>query len=118
MALSLLASQTELAAITDLRTAKVWAGVQEAPWTAFSTGLGKIPTLRVLAATPKPTLLTSLRAVRVPATETAQEREFTSVEVTQVALLWRVARQKYGVALTNISNIYYKFTFILCPKQE
>ena len=95
MALSLLPFPDELRRIVDLPSALVWCGLDVAVWQAVSTTLGEIPNLRVLATMPLPTLRSSMQSSRVPTAGTA--RKMTAVEVTQVGLLFRAARMKYGL---------------------
>ena len=96
----LLASQEELLLITTVAGAQEWAGLADATWRAFDANLGTVPQLRIFASLPLLTLQAAMAAVRVPlgADPAAGGRELTAVEVTQVGFMWRVARQKFGMA--------------------
>ncbi len=99
MALSLLASQQELATITDVPRARAWAGVEAGIWTAFSDSLGGIPNLRLVAALPASAVKAAIRGLRITYNDGAgnpHQRELTAVEVIQLAMVWRVARQAFG----------------------
>ena len=67
----------------------------------FRSHLGTAPNVRTLAVIPRISLQHALQTVRVTSTggeegQTSQ-RNLTPVEVTQAGLMWRVARQKYGL---------------------
>ena len=100
MALALLPLPDELRDIVDVPSALLWCGLDAAVWHAVSTTLGGIPNLRVLATLPIPTLRSSMQSSRVPPTSLyalQTPRKLTAVEVTQVGLLFRAARMKYGL---------------------
>ena len=106
MALSLLATEQELAGITTVAEARTFAGLPDATWQALSTRLGGVNSLRLLAMQPISTLQTAMQATRVqPPAQDGQapppERELTSVECTQLALMFRVALQKFALPDAN-----------------
>lgn len=101
-----LATPDELLAVTDLASACTWAGLSGAAWAGLNEHLGTLPSLRVLTAVPADAWRTALRTARVTTTPASGEgddyvppvlRPFTVVEVAQAGLLWRVARQKFGL---------------------
>ena len=105
MAFSILATPQELATIVDLDTLRAFSGLDDEPWAAVSLCLGTIPNLRVLAMTPVATLQTAIQTARVtpPVAGLVQppDRELSSVEVTQLALTFRGALQKFGLPDTD-----------------
>ena len=106
MALSLLATEQELAGITTVAEARTFAGLPDATWQALSTRLGGVNSLRLLAMQPISALQTAMQATRVqPPAQDGQEpppeRELTSVECTQLALMFRVALQKFALPDAN-----------------
>ena len=104
MALLLLASPAELAAMETIAHARAWAGVEESAWNAVEEQLGRIPTLRVLASLPSDRIAQAVQLARVisiradPDNQIDEERrDPTAVEITQVGLMIRVARQKFAM---------------------
>jgi hypothetical protein len=101
MAVALLATPDELSGISDIESVRTWAGLDEGVWSALNAHLGTAPNVRTLAVIPRISLQHALQTVRVTSTggeegQTSQ-RSLTPVEVTQAGLMWRVARQKYGL---------------------
>ena len=94
MALSLLPTPTELAALTTLEQLRAWTQTPAETWRVASDALGTVPSIRVLALTPADIYRQMLRQVRIPVTGAAP-RELGSVEAIQLALMWRVSRQAY-----------------------
>lgn len=94
--MSLLASDEELAAIATIAQVRAWAGLQDAPWTAVDAVLGNVPSLRVLASLSPDQISNAVNAADIPIADTDPEetRNLTPVEMTQVGLMYRVARQK------------------------
>ena len=105
MALSLLATEQELAGVTTVAEARAFAGLSDATWQALSTRLGGANSLRLLAMQPISTLQTAMQATRLQPAQDGQapppERELTSVECTQLALMFRVALQKFALPDAN-----------------
>lgn len=66
MALSLLPTATELAGLASLDAVRNWSGLNNDTWQAFSTAMGGVNSLRVLAATPADIFRSALRLVRIP----------------------------------------------------
>ena len=97
MARALLPTDAELATLTTLNEARAWCGLAQDTWNVLSGVLGDVPNLRVLATLPMATLQAAVSRSRIPATAGAAEREFSAVEIIQVAILWRVARQAHGL---------------------
>ena len=103
MALSVLPTQTEPAGITPLIECRDWCGVTDVLWNqASSVGLGTVPSLRVLAATPPDVYRQMLHLLRLPAprphapdpaSPLPPPRELSAVEAIQLALMWIVARR-------------------------
>ena len=84
MALSLLATEQELAGITTVAEARAFAGLPDATWQALSTRLGGVNSLRLLAMQPTSALQTAMQATRVqPPAQQGQdippERELTAL---------------------------------------
>ena len=94
MALSLLPTPTELAGLDSVDAVRNWTGLPNDTWQAFSTAMGGVASLRVLAATPADIFRSTLRLVRIPV-RSAEPRELGSVECIQLALMWRVSRQAF-----------------------
>ncbi|CAE8629493.1 unnamed protein product, partial [Polarella glacialis] len=97
--MSLLPSVTELAALTTVSSLWMYVQLDESVWNAFSAKVGGITSVRVLAAMPADLLKTGIAALRIPLTApaTPSVREATPVEVIQVGLIWRIARQSVGL---------------------
>ena len=98
MALSLLATPSELESISDLEGARKWAGLSEAAWNALNGHLGTAPNLRTLAVIPRSVLQQAWVSVRVVSAGESSEttgRQLTPVEITQAGLMWRVSRQRF-----------------------
>lgn len=89
-------TDAELANITTLTEARNWAGLAEAAWDAFNTGLGTVVSLRVLSNLSASALRTALRTTRV-AVAGGADRELSVAETIQVALVWRVSRQAFAL---------------------
>jgi len=75
----------ELDEIRGLDSALDWAGVKSGVWGDMKAQLGGSPDLKAMAFVPKNWILNAMRAAQL-----------SPIECTQVAMLWRVARQKYG----------------------
>ena len=57
-----------------------------------------MPNVRVLATLPQDTLTAAVGCMRIPPPGgVGDERELTAAEITQVALVWRVARQMFSL---------------------
>ena len=99
--LSLLATPTELQTITDVDTAREFARTPQWVWDGFSLRLGGVSSLRILAMAPLQAWQSALVATRVqpPAVNGTQppQRELTTVECTQLALMYRVSLQKFAL---------------------
>lgn len=99
MAVSLLATRTELDSISTINHARQWIGLDDDAWAALDASLGQCPNLRVLALIPAITLQRSIESTRVfSADSSSGPRPLTVVEGTQARLMWRVARQKFNLA--------------------
>ena len=98
MARALLPTDAELAQLTTIEEVRNWAGLPQQSWNVLSDCLGNVPSLRVLATLPQPTLQEDVRLSRIPATATEGERALNAVEIIQAAIMWRVARQAYGLS--------------------
>ena len=97
MALSVLPSQTELASLDTVEKVRLWVGVDSAVWTRFSSMMGTFPNVRTLASLPLSSLRAGMSAVRIATTGDPPQRELTPAEIIHVALMWRVARQAFGI---------------------
>ena len=98
MANTVLPTPAELATLDSIEAVRQWAGIGQPVWAVVSRMLGTIPSLRVLATMPYEPINLAVRQARIPATPPAtDERELTIVEAIQVGLMWRVARQAYGL---------------------
>ena len=98
----LLASPTELQAITTLQEAADFMALDNLARDALIAQLGLGLSLKILATTQIATLRSAILSARVPipaqGTVPETDRRLTLVEVAQVGLTWRVARQVYGLA--------------------
>ena len=102
-----IAAEHALLAINTVQDARAWAAIQREAWDAVDVQLGGIPFLRLLAYIQPSALRQSVARARVPtpghgAPADADyvapgDRPMAPVEVTQVGLMWRLARQKYGL---------------------
>ena len=91
--LSLLATATELSAISTIDDVLEWADIEALVWKAVVANFGRVGKLHVFAALPHEVLVVAITAARVE----PQGRTLTLMEATQVGLSWRVARQRLGV---------------------
>ena len=111
---TLLASPDELTAIGNIDQAKAWAGLSDGAWNGLQEQLGQVTSLRVLAALPPHTVQAEAQGATkvitpaiaaVEATDEAPEMaavpedrdQLSPVDLAQVGLLYRVARQKAGL---------------------
>ena len=97
MTASILPTASELAGITTLEEARRWAGSRDPAWGAWQTAVGQVPSLRVLANIATSAFKETLALVRIASTSGGDPRELSVVEAIQLALVWRVARQAYGM---------------------
>ena len=101
MAGSLLPTQAELAGPRTLDNVREWTGRPGAVWQHLSVALGAVPNLHVLGLTLADIMKRAFRDVRITLVDThrarAGDRGLTSVEVIQMALMWRIARQLFGL---------------------
>lgn len=101
MAASLLPTQAELAGLRTLDNVRDWTGTPEVVWQHLSVALGTVPNVRVLALTPMDIMKRAFRDARITLVDSTGnrtgDRELTSVEVIQMALMWRIARQLFGL---------------------
>ena len=98
MTASILLIASELAGITTLEEARRWAGSRDPAWSAWQTAVGQVPSLRVLANNIATSAFKeTLALVRIASTSGGDPRELSVVEAIQLALVWRVARQAYGM---------------------
>ena len=97
MTASILPTASELAGITTLEEARRWAGSRDPAWSAWPTAVGQVPSLRVLANIATSAFKETLALVRIASTSGGDPRELSVVEAIQLALVWRVARQAYGM---------------------
>ena len=91
--LSLLATATELSAISTIDDVLEWADIEALVWKALVANLGRVGKLHFFAALPHEVLVVAITAARVE----PQGRTLTPMEATQVGLSWRVARQRFGL---------------------
>ena len=96
MARQVLPTATELANLNTLTEIREWTGLDNGVWMAVSQTLGTVPSVRVLATLPQHTFSAAVGRSRVTPTG-GGARELTAVEILQAALMWRVARQAYGL---------------------
>lgn len=94
-AASNLATEAELAALNTIEAIRAWSGSSQEVWSAFSAALGTVESVIVFGLLPVDVFKRTLRALRIPRGEGA-ERELTAVETIQLAMMWRVARQRQG----------------------
>ena len=101
MALSLLPTPAELAGLASLDDIRQWTGVHTSVWQHLSVALGTVPSVRVLALTPSDVIRSAFRSVRITLVDTNNQRtgdrELSSVEVIQLALMWRIARRLFNM---------------------
>ena len=97
--MALLASPVELTAIVDIPSAQAFVGLVDHAWEAVDAALGTVPNLRCLAATPLSAMQNAIMVARVqpPGTPALAVRALTAVELAQVGVVYRVARQKHGL---------------------
>ena len=95
---SVLPTTAELATLDTLAAIRQWSGLSEPAWQAISACLGTVPSVRVFSVLPRETLKDAVRTVRIPpSVDGGAERSMSAVEIIQVALMWRVARQCYNL---------------------
>ena len=102
-----IAAEHEILAINTVQDARAWAAIQREAWDAVDVQLGGVPFLRLLAYIQPSALRQSVARARVPTPGhgapadadyvAPSDRPMAPVEVTQVGLMWRLARQKYGL---------------------
>ena len=118
MTSSVLPTQNELAGITNLEEAKRWAGARDPSWTAWQTAVGQVPNRRVLANIAPSANRETLSLVRIPSTTGGDPRELSVVEAIQLALVWRVARQAFGMEdidpLADLGQSFITWSIIGC----
>lgn len=101
--MSLLASSTELSALTSISLVVRFAGLQSTTWDRLGTALGTPPDLRILAMMPAEVLQKAIHDLRIPVGTAPTDgspqptREPNATEAIQMALVWRVARQVMGL---------------------
>eukprot|EP00435_Cladocopium_sp_Y103_P043693 s1087_g12.t1 len=107
MSLTVLPNESELANLSTLDAVLGFAGLSRQIWSAISSSLGNIPSMRVLAMVPPDAFLTALREQRIglldsatgrPALDDAGEpavRLLSMVESVQAGLTYRVCRLAY-----------------------
>ena len=101
MALSLLPTPAELASLTSLDDIRQWTGVQASVWQHLSVACGTVPSVRVLALSPSDVIQAAFRSVRITLVDANSQRtgdrELSSVEMIQSALMWRIARRRFNM---------------------
>eukprot|EP00435_Cladocopium_sp_Y103_P041545 s2560_g11.t1 len=104
--------EAELTAITSLEELQAWTGLPDDAWLAVNSRLGMAANLRIFAHIPLEAFTESVFTARViiPAQGQvgdddhvpAADRDLTPVEITQVGLMFTVARLKYGKATEEL----------------
>ena len=98
---SLLPTDAELALLATVEQVRVWAGLDNGVWQRVSEFLGTLPSLRVFSLVPLATLREMPTRLRLPQPAVSgveqPPRSLTAVEIIQVAIMWRVARQAFGL---------------------
>nr|QJU71780.1 type I polyketide sythase [Gambierdiscus polynesiensis] len=93
-----LPSQQELVWIQTVDHAKAHAGTSSAAWNAIDLFLGGIgQNLRLFGLLGREGVQQALKEARVKESATSDERPLNVDEMGQVALMWRVSRQKLGL---------------------
>lgn len=98
---SVLPTDAELATLATLEQVRVWSGLDNGVWQRVSEFLGTLPSLRVMSLVPLATLREMPARLRLPQPAVSgveqPARTLTAVEIIQVAIMWRVARQAFGL---------------------
>eukprot|EP00435_Cladocopium_sp_Y103_P014882 s5939_g3.t1 len=104
--------EAELTAITSLEELQAWTGLPDDAWLAVNSRLGMAANLRIFAHVPPEAFTESVFTARVftPAQGQlgdedhvpASDPDLTPVEITQVGLMFKVARLKYGKATEEL----------------
>ncbi len=94
------ASSLRALLLAELATLTHWS-VQAAVWQHLSVALGTVPSVRVLALTPSDVIRSACRSVRITLVDTnnqwSGEPEPSSVEVIQLARMWRIVRRLFNM---------------------
>ena len=88
----MLATATELSAISTIDDVLEWADIEALVWNAVVANLGRMGELHVFAALPHEVLVVAVIAARVEPQGRTLAQKTSLVEATQVGLSWRVAR--------------------------
>ena len=96
MAFSLLPTQTEVAAFTDLDSVRHWAGLDATAWSHLNQVLGTFTHIRMMAALPASTFKLALHSCRIPQTG-GEPRSLSAAEMIQAGLMWRACRVACGL---------------------
>lgn len=103
MAANVLPNAIELALLTDLASVVAFSGLPNGVWRQVNAALGGFPNLRLLSQAPDG-IAEAIATMQVPrldadgnALDPPETRDLSMVESVQVALIWRVARQSFGL---------------------
>jgi len=117
-----LASQSELATITDVTTAlSVGIAQDGAVWIAFHAAGGHISNLRIFARLPAKAVQIVLKSLRVGVDQTAgitdltESRPLARVEATQIGLAWRVTGQVFEMPDVDLNAPPLQWKFLSQP---
>ena len=90
--------------IASLDNAVAFVGLAPGTWRQVNRVLGSFPNLRLLSQAPPDGIADAIETMRLPKLDAAgnavdppEDRELTMVESVQIALVWRIARQSYGL---------------------
>ena len=104
MAASALPTAVELAGLNDLAAVVRFTGLEPVTWRQVNLALGNWPNLRLLSQAPPDGIAEALATMQLPRlggdgnpVDPPEMRELTMVETVQIALIWRIARQTYGM---------------------
>ena len=88
-------------ALGTLDQRRNWAGLDNAVWGRVSEFLGTLPSVRIFSLAPLSTLGEMPARLRLPQPPVGGVEQppmsLTAVEIIQVAMMWRVARQAFGL---------------------
>ena len=98
---SVLPDPAALVRLTQLSDIVTWANLAQPVWEAFNRKIGSCPTIRILSQAPADVIATAIKDLRIDLLDAdghvVGNRELTVVESIQVGLVWRVARQCFGI---------------------
>ena len=99
-----LPTAAELATLDTLQAVVTWVGLNDRVWRQANDALGSFPNLRILSQAPAEGIAAAVGSMELPKlgadgnpVDPPGQRELTMVESVQLVLIWRIARQMYGM---------------------